>query len=462
MIKELKKFQIRTTPFQATKNWQLDNVYNEGVILLEQTGSDGGDLAMALEYIDYGDGSGPAVTGSTCDIALEQQLADQATYREGLKIEGIFYPDTDPQNFDGTYKRVVFSQINTMFYNHLRNPTEIWGAENIDFDLSQTKRRITDQIKVFSVDRSIYGDKIIPGSIRIHDYRQDNDYVIEDDGYENLMMTKNLFIHVQEIGDFANWFADGSDGTCDGYFPSGSSPTGSIPIAPTLLVVTSGSAILNWTQNSFDEDFFAIERSVDGAGGPWAEISTSLAGVTTYTDETVTSSLSGATYWYQVAAVNTQGTSSYSNVDSITFTLIPPVSTCKSSPFPNQLFTESLQTNLTYGLGTAVSLSFNGDYVGPFSNGATINETALGTAWSTTNFSFYLTNLGTLNTTITNVSMSNTDFSSSLSSSIPFVLTSINSFNLNISKSVVGSASSTFTITHTDVSSPFVLYLASP
>jgi len=71
MIKELKKFQLKLTPFQATKNWELDNVYNEGVLLLEQTASNGEDLALALEFIDHGDGSEIPISGSDCDIALE-------------------------------------------------------------------------------------------------------------------------------------------------------------------------------------------------------------------------------------------------------------------------------------------------------------------------------------------------------------------------------------------------------
>lgn len=218
MIKELKRFQIRTTPFQATKNWQLNNIFNNDVILFEQTASDGSDIAMALEFIDYGDGSSLPITGSLCDVSLEQQDADRVSYREGLKLSGPFYLDLDPKNFDGTYKRSVYSQINTSFYNTFRNPTEILGVENIDFELSKTKRRITDKVKLFDVPRIVFGDKIIPGSVRLFDFSQDNEYVISDDGFENLNIGSNIFSKFQEIGSFGNSFLEGSSSVCNDYF----------------------------------------------------------------------------------------------------------------------------------------------------------------------------------------------------------------------------------------------------
>ncbi len=239
MIKELKKFQIRTTPFQATKNWDLDNIFNQNVLLLEQTASDGSNIALAIEFIDYGDGSSNPTTGSTCDVALQQQDSDLVGFREGINLTGPFYPDTEPQNADGTYKRVVYSQINTAFYNTFRNPTEILGVENIDFELSKTKRRITNTIKLFEIPQLVFGDKILPGSVQLLDFSQDNDYTITDDGNENLIIGNNLFSKVQTVGMFGNFFTSGSDGACNGYFSFG---TGSAPVICGFGVSLTGSS----------------------------------------------------------------------------------------------------------------------------------------------------------------------------------------------------------------------------
>lgn len=70
----------------------------------------------------------------------------------------------------------------------------------------------------------------------------------------------------------------------------------------------------------------------------------------TYTDTTVTSSILGSTYWYQVAAVNGYGTSSFSNTASITFTLLIPPSgaislTVASSSLSASLIWTYMDTN---------------------------------------------------------------------------------------------------------------------
>ncbi len=214
MIKDLKRYQIKLTPFQATKNWELDNVSNKEVLLLEQTASDGSDIALALEFYDYGDGSDYPTTGSNCDIAIEQQDSDKISYKEGQKIIGTFYADKDPINQDGTYKRSVYHQYKTLFYNDYRNPSTIWGIENIDFELSKTKRHLSDFIQIFDVPSIVYGDKIIPKSVFMVDRSLDDNYTIADDGYGNLIAGTNLFSRKQEIGTFGNVFVDGTDDHC--------------------------------------------------------------------------------------------------------------------------------------------------------------------------------------------------------------------------------------------------------
>ncbi len=71
-------------------------------------------FSHTIEYIDFGDGSETPTTNSACNIALEQQIADKVQYRQGLTVTGPFYPETDPINVDGTYKRSVYAQIKTV------------------------------------------------------------------------------------------------------------------------------------------------------------------------------------------------------------------------------------------------------------------------------------------------------------------------------------------------------------
>lgn len=212
MIKSLKKFEIQLTPFNATKNWSLNNTDNESLILTED------DFPIALEFLDYGSGNELPFINSNCDIALEQQDSNLATLEEGLKMSGPFYPQTEPQNPDGTYKRPIYYQIKTLFYNTYLDPTKIWGIENIDFQKSNTLRQLSDRFRLINIPRNVFGDKITPTSVNIIDNTSDNDYVIQDDGNGNLFAGTNLFSHQQELGEYVNNFQEGSSSFCDFYW----------------------------------------------------------------------------------------------------------------------------------------------------------------------------------------------------------------------------------------------------
>ena len=210
MLKTLTKDDTTTTPYVATKNWNLSNIANEDIVLSEAGNP------IAAENVDYS----PTGTQANynCNIAKEDQELDLARYREGLKISGLFYPDQDPLNIDGTYKRMVYTQIKTMFYNNFRDPTKVWGTERLDFDTSQTKKFLSDSIKLFDIPTNIMGQKIVEGSVSIIDNTLDNDYLITDDKNCNLFAGTNLFSKQQELGDFANNFQSGSNSSCDLYF----------------------------------------------------------------------------------------------------------------------------------------------------------------------------------------------------------------------------------------------------
>src|SRR6185369_13361748 len=76
---------------------------------------------------------------------------------------------------------------------------------------------------------------------------------------------------------------------------------------------------LKWTDNSFDEQGFRIERSLDGSN--FAEIATVNANVTMFSDTGLTPN---TTYFYRVLAFNNFGNSDPSNVAADT-TPSPPV-----------------------------------------------------------------------------------------------------------------------------------------
>jgi titin len=89
------------------------------------------------------------------------------------------------------------------------------------------------------------------------------------------------------------------------------------PAAPSGLVATSASSTsisLSWVDNSNNETEFRIERGTTSTG-PFAQIATTLAGVTTYSDTGLTVS---TTYHYRVRANSIAGDSDYSNVADAT------------------------------------------------------------------------------------------------------------------------------------------------
>jgi predicted outer membrane repeat protein len=89
------------------------------------------------------------------------------------------------------------------------------------------------------------------------------------------------------------------------------------PDAPTGLAATTSSRMgiaLIWTDNSFNESGFAIERSLDGASN-WAEIERVAANDMTYGSRGLDCN---TTYFYRVRAFHLGGMSLYSNTASAT------------------------------------------------------------------------------------------------------------------------------------------------
>jgi len=97
-----------------------------------------------------------------------------------------------------------------------------------------------------------------------------------------------------------------------GYNGETSTPSGA-PSAPSNLTATpANSILLNWQDNSVNEDGFRIE-SATNANGPWSLIETTAPDITSYTH---TGLISGVEYFYRIQAFNSNGASSFSNIAS--------------------------------------------------------------------------------------------------------------------------------------------------
>lgn len=209
MIKNVQKRTVLCTPFVASKQWELFNVENEDVVLIEETYPHteiSSELPVALDYIDY---SGNPIINRDCDIALEQQTTDLAIYEEGENRSGVFDPNLEPVNDDGTFKRLVHAQTKQAFYNSFQNPIQIFGMDNIDFQLGGTYRHITDFFRMFNINRNIYGERITEGTLELFDTALDDNATIHDDAKGNIIAEKNLFSRVQEVRPIGNQIVQG-------------------------------------------------------------------------------------------------------------------------------------------------------------------------------------------------------------------------------------------------------------
>lgn len=207
MIKQLGKHDTMVSPFNTVKSWHLFNVDVQELVLTENTGS---EEPVALEYLDYTTTCSGSLNRD-CNIALEQQSTDTAIPEEGVSGSGTFYPEVEELNPKvGTYKRLVYDQIQKAFYNTYRNPLNIFGMENIDFPLSETTRFLANDFLMFTIPRKIFGDRLKENTIQIYDNSFDDNLTISDDGNGNLLAGTSLFSKIQEVRQFGNVIRSGS------------------------------------------------------------------------------------------------------------------------------------------------------------------------------------------------------------------------------------------------------------
>jgi hypothetical protein len=203
MLKNFKRSDIQTTPFVATKPWVLTSFHNDDLVLTETTSSTA-EIPLAEEFIDYEGGDDLPILNRECNIALEQQVDDKVLYEEGENVTGIFYPESDPKNNTGTYKRLLYNQVKNAFYNQWNDPTKMFGMENIDFQLSETKKFLADNFRLFNVSKDYFGEKLLENTVILVDNSLDDNFQIVDDGKGNILARENLFSRVQEVRHFYN------------------------------------------------------------------------------------------------------------------------------------------------------------------------------------------------------------------------------------------------------------------
>ena len=105
------------------------------------------------------------------------------------------------------------------------------------------------------------------------------------------------------------------------------------PAAPAYLSaqldnVDAAYVGVNWSDQSNNEDGFAVERSADGAS--FVRLAQIAANATWYQDRTAQG---GRTYWYRVSAFNRGGSSPWSNMASVQVPE-PPAPTPPGAPSP--------------------------------------------------------------------------------------------------------------------------------
>jgi hypothetical protein len=134
------------------------------------------------------------------------------------------------------------------------------------------------------------------------------------------------------------------------------------PSAPSGLTATAAAvgAIINlgWTDNSSNEQTFAIQRSTDG-GSTFSDLGSVGPNVTLYADPGLTG---GATYYYRVRAANGGGNSGWSNPASATISQSPgaPVLVAPTNAATDVSTSPSLQVTVTDPESDAMTVTFYG------------------------------------------------------------------------------------------------------
>ena len=178
MIKQFSAGDITVRPFSTFRNWTVQSIDSSSV-----------------DKYGY-----PTYYNNRCEVNI------------GVKTDVPFYPSSsqywlasnDPVNASGKYARNVYYITDGMFYKNADDPNKVFGVEYRTEDPSTGKkevREIHDRIITLNLKHNIWGEKVIPQSVRIVDNSNPNNTLeIYDDGYTNLYATGSHFPDAEELG----------------------------------------------------------------------------------------------------------------------------------------------------------------------------------------------------------------------------------------------------------------------
>lgn len=158
MIKPIQSNEIFNTPFITNKVWTLNSTSSV------QTVEEGYFVSSSYNFYDS---------------------ASSAEF--GFAVE--------PQNDNGTYKRLVYQVVKNAYYNS--NIAQSFGLETTD--PGKVIKIIQDTCVRITLPRTYFGESILRDSVIISDYSKDKNYTILDDSYGNLYVEGTHFINYTEI-----------------------------------------------------------------------------------------------------------------------------------------------------------------------------------------------------------------------------------------------------------------------
>ena len=141
--------------------------------------------------------------------------SEYLTIYNGTNLTGSFSSDNDPIT-EGQYDRLVYSQINQLFYQKYTTPLNTSSLVNSIYYESASQQRPTSSyfiyndsarlienfptgamqgIRVLAVNQDIYGDKVLPNHFQL----SSSAYNIKDDGYGNLYDYSSSITHVGNL-----------------------------------------------------------------------------------------------------------------------------------------------------------------------------------------------------------------------------------------------------------------------
>ncbi len=143
---------------------------------------------------------------------LSSSYTTYSTIYTGKNVAGLFISSSDPLSA-GQYQRLIYSQINHLFYQNYtsslntsslvnsiyyesasqQRPTSSYFIYNDNFNLIKNFPTGTNnEIRVLAINQEIYGNKVLPNSFIL----SSSAYYVIDDGYGNLYDTKTTKTHI--------------------------------------------------------------------------------------------------------------------------------------------------------------------------------------------------------------------------------------------------------------------------